>query len=455
RDGPPYVQSYFICFGKKIIRSFTFQRFWNKVKYLEKYKKVVRLYEAGLTSLLFKAGFKYSVFLDTTKLKGTDHTKAVKPWDVAVSRPDIIIKNNLPFIKIKAVKSYPVPYAILESIRNLENYPPILISEYFNEMHNPNASLGVYDRYISPSLFKTKRALPLNLKIAVHLHAHFLDVFEQYICHFNEWQFKFDLYITTDLPEKKTYIETYIENNFINRRLTEVVITENIGRDVLPWLSLSGRLNNYDIVGHFHTKKSTHAGFWIGEIWQEDMFKMLLIPARTIMEVFCNISNVGMVIPDIASCFHIRPHVFSYENVNKRIIAKMWKKMKCTKDVPFKDLPIFIMHYGNMFWYKPAALKPLFDLGLSANDFPGEPLPLDGTITHAIERITTYISWNSGYDFRIIKNERSLYNGFIDNMAFNHLYSHILKSRTYLITKALFFLPKIIKKTIIKMIFRG
>ncbi|MDR1421185.1 MAG: hypothetical protein LBI86_12490, partial [Treponema sp.] len=39
RDGPPYVQSYFICFGKKIIRSFTFQRFWNKVKYLEKYKK--------------------------------------------------------------------------------------------------------------------------------------------------------------------------------------------------------------------------------------------------------------------------------------------------------------------------------------------------------------------------------------------------------------------------------
>jgi rhamnosyltransferase len=260
------------------------------------------------------------------------------------------------------------------------------------------------------------------------------------------------LYITTNSHEKKLYIEKCVKDGFNDKQPAKIVVTENIGRDVLPWLSLSEHLKNYDIVGHFHTKKSDHADFWIGEIWQEDMFEMLLTPANKIMEIFYNNPDIGMVIPDMASCFHIQPHIFLHENTNKRIINKLWEKMKCTKTVRFKDLTVFIMPYGNMFWYRPVALKPLFDLGLSAGDFPREPLPVDSTITHAIERITLYVSWNSGYDFRIIKNEKPLCNSFIDNMSYISTYnSFVLKSKTYLIAKILFFLPRMTRKAIAEL----
>ena len=35
---------------------------------------------------------------------------------------------------------------------------------------------------------------------------------------------------------------------------TTVVVTGNIGRDVLPMLLLKEQLSQYDYVGHFHTK---------------------------------------------------------------------------------------------------------------------------------------------------------------------------------------------------------
>jgi len=41
---------------------------------------------------------------------------------------------------------------------------------------------------------------------------------------------------------------------------------------------------------------------------------------------------------------------------------------------------------GTMFWARPIALKPLFDLNFSWEDYPEEPLPYDGTLLHAIER---------------------------------------------------------------------
>ena len=70
------------------------------------------------------------------------------------------------------------------------------------------------------------------------------------------------------------------------------------------------------------------------------------------------------------------------------------------------------MPYGTMFWYRPEALKPLFDLNLTEQDFPEEPLPVDGTIAHAIERLPVYIAWSQGYDFRIAIHKDNIMSGF-------------------------------------------
>jgi len=59
-----------------------------------------------------------------------------------------------------------------------------------------------------------------------------------------------------------------------------------------------------------------------------------------------------------------------------------------------------------MFWYRPEALRPIFDMGLTARDFDPEPLPVDGTLAHALERLHVYVGWSEGYDFRVLVSDK-------------------------------------------------
>jgi lipopolysaccharide biosynthesis protein len=60
---------------------------------------------------------------------------------------------------------------------------------------------------------------------------------------------------------------------------------------------------------------------------------------------------------------------------------------------------------GSMFWARPAALNPLLDLGLSFSDFPPEPLPLDGTLAHQIERLFLFSCEKAGLKWLKALNE--------------------------------------------------
>ena len=52
---------------------------------------------------------------------------------------------------------------------------------------------------------------------------------------------------------------------------------------------------------------------------------------------------------------------------------------------------------GTMFWFRPQALKRLFDYGWKYEDFPEEPNGTDGTILHAIERGYGLVTQYEGY----------------------------------------------------------
>lgn len=55
---------------------------------------------------------------------------------------------------------------------------------------------------------------------------------------------------------------------------------------------------------------------------------------------------------------------------------------------------------GSMFWYKPDALKSLFLLNLTHDDFPKEPISESGTIMHAIERLFGIVAEYNGYKIK-------------------------------------------------------
>ena len=78
----------------------------------------------------------------------------------------------------------------------------------------------------------------------------------------------------------------------------------------------------------------------------------------------------------------------------QRIIEELMQKMNIRRGFSRDDM---LYSCGTMLWYRPEALKPLFDLNLAFDDFPEEPIPNGGTIAHAIERMPGLVCAAQGY----------------------------------------------------------
>jgi lipopolysaccharide biosynthesis protein len=52
---------------------------------------------------------------------------------------------------------------------------------------------------------------------------------------------------------------------------------------------------------------------------------------------------------------------------------------------------------GTMFWMRSEALESLVELNLQWSDYPDEPLPDDGTMLHALERLIGAIPTKNGW----------------------------------------------------------
>jgi lipopolysaccharide biosynthesis protein len=61
--------------------------------------------------------------------------------------------------------------------------------------------------------------------------------------------------------------------------------------------------------------------------------------------------------------------------------------------------PLFNFPIEAMFWARVDALKPLFDLKLSWADYPTEPVAIDGTVLHAIERLLPFVARHDGFNY--------------------------------------------------------
>jgi len=65
-----------------------------------------------------------------------------------------------------------------------------------------------------------------------------------------------------------------------------------------------------------------------------------------------------------------------------------------------------VCSFGGAFWFRPQALKKLFDFPWTYEDFPPEPLPIDSSLLHAIERIYTFVCQDAGYYPAFVMSDR-------------------------------------------------
>jgi rhamnosyltransferase len=431
---PEHIQSYFICINRKVINSIPFKSFWENVGYENDVIKVIQKYETKFTKILTKAGFRYSVFFDTT---GFSEMK----FDLILRHPDLCLKFKVPVVKIKALPVFSYPKYIIKFLQENTSYPVSIIFNRLNQIYDPDTTLFIQNKLISNNEKKINNSQ--NTKIAIHLHSYYPDVLAKFMVFFNNTSVDFDLYITTDSPEKRDGIYKYIKNQTCFLKLKEIIVTQNQGRDIIPWLSMKERLNQYDIVGHFHTKKSSTDEEWISIVWLDDLLDSLLYNIENIILNFINNKNLGIVIPEVPYIFR-KLFLLNFSVTFNKMLNDLWYRLKCHKAINFKTMKNIIFPMGNMFWYRPAALKPLFELPLLSDDIPQEPLQKE-TILHAIERMLVYIAWNEDYDYRISSLPEIRDSNFVDIYRFYDTVNSLTGSLTYRTGKKILILPKAIK----------
>ena len=402
-----HIQSYFITFKKSVITSHAFREFWKNVKNYTNVQDVIDNYETQVTTKFIDAGFTYAVIFNTVNEDASHMLHA----DFSYYNPTAILNHRVPFIKVKAIDNnqHITPY-LLDEIERTSDYPVDLIVSHMSEINFPDFKYLLARKYLQPAIGGSLA----GKKIAVHLHVFYVDLLEDFLDAFENFHFVYDLFITTDNATKKQEIESILCSN---GKDAQIFVTGNVGRDVLPMLKLKDYLSDYDYIGHFHTKKSKEADFWAGESWRNELIDMLIKPADNILANFDN-NKLGIVIADIPTFFRFNKIVDAW---NEHLIAPamndLWQQMGMTKTIDFNNFHNFVMSYGTYVWFKYDALKPLFDLGLTDEDVPAEPLP-QNSILHAIERLLIYIAWNEHYDFRISKNPIDM-TPFVDNKLYN------------------------------------
>jgi lipopolysaccharide biosynthesis protein/glycosyltransferase involved in cell wall biosynthesis len=264
------------------------------------------------------------------------------------------------------------------------------------------------------SLFLTDRfgdrrsKLERRSSVAVVLHVFYWEMFAEMAESIRQLPEPADVYVS--LPRM---LDGHASSVFDVFPEASVMVVENRGRDVAPFICIFREIADlgYDRILKLHTKRSSHRED--GERWREDILSKLLRSheaVRATAEVFEKSPALGIVGPSE----HV-VHKSYYWGYNQDLTLKLAGMAGIQAD----EQTSFHFVAGSMFWFRPAALKAILRLPVSFYDFPEEPIPPDGTLAHAIERLFGLCAISSGYEVKQIDRHGTLSSpGAIDNYGF-------------------------------------
>lgn len=231
--------------------------------------------------------------------------------------------------------------------------------------------------------------LPSSVRIALHIHVYYSDLVPGIMAQLNGNHVRPDLFIS--VPSQTVYDVVSGELHNYQGLVAEIKVTPNRGRDIGPFLSAFGQtfVGDYDIVGHLHTKKTVEVqDAAVGMTWHSFIMENMLGGKNKMADIILGRmaadSSIGMVFPD-------EPHIVGWEK-------NLPKAESIADQLDLGALPLyFSFPVGTMFWTRVDAILPIINLELTWDDYPDEPLPYDGTILHALERIFPLTATKRGY----------------------------------------------------------
>lgn len=232
---------------------------------------------------------------------------------------------------------------------------------------------------------------PLGPAAALHLHIHYPDLTGEMLRPFmTNHGTRPDLFVTVSSQEGLREVTEMAAKLCI--AIKEIVVVPNRGRDVGPLLILLGRrlIEDYEIVGHLHAKRSLSLPDPVGQIWRTFCVENLLGGKHAMMDLifdrFASNPKLGLVFP-------CDPNIIGWA-LNRSPAEALLERMGIAVNMPEH----FFFPVGTMFWARTDAIAPLLEIDLGWNDYPAEPVPYDGTVLHAIERLFPVVAQHRGFE---------------------------------------------------------
>lgn len=233
-------------------------------------------------------------------------------------------------------------------------------------------------------------AVEASLRTAVHLHLFYLEALEPLLLAMERCLAglgPFDLWVSTDTSEKAGVIRARLQESRLGPAASrlEIRICPNRGRNLGPLLvDLWPELASYELLLHLHGKRSVEGEF--GDDWRQGLLDTLLPDVDTVATIrryFSTQPSLGLLMPTTPAAIR------AYRNWGTNFeLASLLARSFTPR--PLSPQAVLVFPVGMMFWCRPSALAPIAAVAASLSPLPPEPLPVDGTSLHALERLVAH-----------------------------------------------------------------
>lgn len=273
----------------------------------------------------------------------------------------------------------------------------------------PQGIYGQKGYRVDPGLTGPALMLPLAgnaapvpaLDVGMHLHLHYPDLLDEFIGYLINIPVPFHLYVSIGEGRDPAPVRQTLEAALPQARgRVKVKALVNRGRDIGPFLAGFGKeLAQHTYICHIHSKRSPHNP--AKKDWRMQLMTNLMgspgIVAET-FRLFAHNPRLGMVFPEYHWSLEKQISWGTNYAICQDLAQRLGQEISPVNMAPFAA--------GSMFWARSAALAPLFDLGLTFEDFPDEAAQVDGTLAHAVERLLGDIVLATGHDLHQVVSDK-------------------------------------------------
>lgn len=409
-----HLQGYFVVFKPRLFLSDCFWNFWRQLPHLSNFTEAILLGELAMTRVFSEAGFTHTAYADLPFIKPMPAIGVDEPL-VYTAAPLLLSRYHVPFIKIKAFrtapgKQYNHAADIFAAIRQSgSDYPVGLIDAHLTRA-KPLSWSKNKPGFLN--IFATEGAAPENpgLKLAVFAHSYYADSLAIILRQLEKLPYAFDLYLSTSEAKKQELLKKLAKAQLPARvAKLELRALPNRGRDVAPWiLGFKDVQTNYDLALKFHVKKKISFNETFLQKWVAFINDCTLgTPGYIgrIAQMFSQRPNIGIAFHPYVPAWLLHTHS-GFTGTHDVYKAYELSLKKCgIKPHRETSFPIFPT---NIFWYRPSALRRLFESEIDWEDFPEEPCSDDGTLAHGLERSIPQIVHAGGFEVVQIMPKRLL-----------------------------------------------